>query len=141
MTASEILNTACGPEALRLIPRRAGHSRGPWRNLCRAGASSPCRDGSVARLGGAGGRQKKLGFTRVDDVGFCWGFRRFPRGNLHGFRGVNGGLGDKEIALQLEAPAGLVGMAELVDFAAEGTEGAKLGTAEGIGVAIPAGYG
>jgi len=29
MTASEILNPACGPDALRLIRRRAGHSRGP----------------------------------------------------------------------------------------------------------------
>jgi len=31
MTASEIRNTACGHDALRLITRRAGHSRGPGR--------------------------------------------------------------------------------------------------------------
>jgi hypothetical protein len=29
MTVSEILNTDGGPDALRLIRRRAGHSRGP----------------------------------------------------------------------------------------------------------------
>ena len=51
---------------------------------------------------------------------------------VHGFRAI---------VLQLEALAGVVGMAELVDFAAEGAEGAEFGAAEGVGVAIPAGHG
>ena len=92
--------------------------------------------------GWAGGPARKiLGFTRVDDVGFCWGLRRFFRRNLHGFRGVNGGLEGEKVELQLEALAGKVGMAELVDFAAKGAEGAEFGAARGVGVAIPAGYG
>jgi len=45
------------------------------------------------------------------------------------------------LALQLEALAGVVGVAELVDFAAEGAEGAELGAARGGGTAIPAGDG
>jgi hypothetical protein len=50
-------------------------------------------------------------------------------------------LESQEVELQLEALAGLVGMAELMDFAAEGAEGAELGAAEGVGLAIPAGHG
>jgi hypothetical protein len=79
--------------------------------------------------------------TKVYDVGFCWGLRRFFGTNLHGFRGINGGLEGENFALQLEALAGLVGVAKLVDFAAEGAEGAESGAAEGIGAAIPAGHG
>ena len=34
---------------------------------------------------GGGVAKKILGFTRVDDVGFCWGFRRFWRTKSRGF--------------------------------------------------------
>jgi hypothetical protein len=49
-----------------------------------------------ARPGKAGGRRKKLALTRVDDEGFCWGFRRFWRANLRAFgawRGSGSGGG------------------------------------------------
>ena len=49
--------------------------------------------------------------------------------------------GFKTGALQLEALAGVVGLAELVDFPAEGAEGAEFGAARGVGAAVPAGYG
>ncbi len=44
----------------------------------------------VAGWPGRGGRATKkiLGFTKVDDVGFCWGFRRFWRRKSRFFWGV-----------------------------------------------------
>jgi hypothetical protein len=80
-----------------------------------------------------------LGLTGLDDVGFCWGLRGFFGGNWHVFWGRArgfGGLGGEEEALQLEALAGVVGLAELVDFAAEGAEGTELGAVKGRGLRI-----
>ncbi len=83
MTASEIFNPACEPNALRLIRRRAGHSRAPLQGrailpLLRAALSmtlratrNPPPQSSIAgmvggRPGKGGRREVFLGLTKGD---------------------------------------------------------------------------